>query len=177
MRITNIFRACVFAVAAAFLIFVQDHSLAIGVAVLQFVASALAFSSLLFLRITKNTDSNLKKLTPIAVSVVVAASTVMFGSDAGSAESRLAIFKLLLAIFVISLAVTELVHSRNAKDGDRQELRISAAIGILAGVTFYLAPLDSLNAVGFFSAYLAISAVQLAVWEASPKTRKQNSNA
>jgi uncharacterized membrane protein HdeD (DUF308 family) len=52
------------------------------------------------------------------------------------------------------------------------ELRISGAIGILTSVVFLVAPLDGLNAVGFFSAYLSILAVQRAIWLASPKAKE-----
>jgi len=34
--------------------------------------------------------------------------------------------------------------------------------------------LNGLNAVGFFSAYMAIIAVQRGVWLATPKTKEQN---
>jgi hypothetical protein len=63
--------------------------------------------------------------------------------------------------------------SRKAKTEDVLELRISATLGAMTGLVFYFAPLDDLNAVGFFSAYLALSAVQRAVWAAGPTKGKK----
>ena len=63
--------------------------------------------------------------------------------------------------------------SRKAHPDDVLELRISAGLGLITGLVFSLAPLDELNAVGFLSAYLALSAVQRAVWAASPTNRRK----
>ena len=74
------------------------------------------------------------------------------------------------------MAIYELAISRKAAADDVLELRISAGLGLITGLVFSLAPLDELNAVGFLSAYLALSAVQRAVWAASPTNRKKTKN-
>ncbi|MFM1845740.1 MAG: hypothetical protein RIS19_213, partial [Actinomycetota bacterium] len=53
MRSSNILKAAVFFVGAMFLIFSQDHSVAVGMKVLQFVTSALAFVGLLIFATAK----------------------------------------------------------------------------------------------------------------------------
>jgi hypothetical protein len=82
-----------------------------------------------------------------------------------------------VVLFVGGMAVLEFILSLNAKQEDILELRISATLGFLTGLLFSFAPLDDLNAVGFFSAYLAISAVQRGVWAATPTNRKKIKNA
>jgi hypothetical protein len=74
------------------------------------------------------------------------------------------------------MAVYEFALSRKANPDDVLELRIAAGIGLLTGLVFSLAPLDVGNAVGFLSAYLAISAVQRAVWAATPTNGKKSEN-
>jgi hypothetical protein len=54
---------------------------------------------------------------------------------------------------------------------DRTELFISAGIGMVTGLIYLFIPLDAVNAVGILSAYFAISAVQRAIWVATPSRK------
>ena len=150
MRSSNVLRASVFSIGAIFLIFSQDHSVDIGMRVLQFVTAALAFGGLILFRITKAKYAFKNEVT-----------------------DELFVFRSVVFLFVMAMAIYELVLSRKAHPDDVLELRISAGLGLITGLVFSLAPLDELNAVGFLSAYLALSAVHRAVWAASPTNRRK----
>ncbi len=171
MRSVNILRASIFAIAAAFLIFNQDHSITIGTTVLQFVTAGIAFGGLVLIKTETSTKRSLI-IVPAAIAAFVLGLTFIFSSG-GTDESNLAVFTGLVAILAGGTAIAEFVSSRQAVDGDKLELRISSALGLLTALVFWLAPLDALNAVGFLSAYLSVSAVQRAIWAAAPMKRKE----
>lgn len=177
MRSLNILRSIVLAIGAAYLIFSQDHSSSVGIRVLQFVSFALVIGSLVMLRLPKLKLTFKEILIPTALAFVVGAMTVLFGEQfAGEATDELLVLRSLVSLFVLGMAALEFSLSRKANPEDVLELRISAALGVLAGILFCFAPLDDLNAVGFFSAYLAISSVQRAIWAAGPSNGKKSGN-
>ena len=177
MRSSNILKAAVFFVGAMFLIFSQDHSVAVGMNVLKFVAAALAFGGLILFRTAKTKSAFKDFAIPAALAFVIAMMTVVFGGQyEGEDTDELFAFRSIVFLFVIGTAIYELVISRKAHPDDVLELRISVGLGILTGAVFAFAPLDELNAVGFLSAYLALSAVQRAVWAATPTNRKKSKN-
>lgn len=177
MRSSNVLRAAAFAIGAIFLIFSQDHSVGIGMNVLKFVTAALAFGGLFLYRAAKTKTAIKDHAVPAGIAFVVTLMTVVFGGQyQGEDANELFAFRSIVFLFVVLVAIYELVMSRKAHPDDVLELRISAALGAITGLVFLLAPLDELNAVGFLSAYLALSAVQRAVWAASPTNRKKRAN-
>jgi hypothetical protein len=169
MRLLNALRAFVFSVGAAYLIFSQDHSAAVGLMVLQAVSSAIVVIGIIIFLTTKLRASDL--VIPTALAALVSSMTLILGN-----QDELFTLKTLVILFTLSLAIHEFVLAMKANSGDAIELRISSGLGSLIGLLFLLAPLDDLNAVGFFSAYLALSAVQRAVWAAGPAKGKKKSN-
>jgi hypothetical protein len=174
MRSSNILRAVAFSIGAAFLIFSQDHSVAVGMRVLQFVTAALAFGGLILYRSSKARSPFKNFAVPAGIAFVIATMTYVFGGHyEGEVTDELFAFRSIVFLFVMAMAIYELVLSRKAHPDDVLELRISAGLGLITGLVFSLAPLDELNSVGFLSAYLVLSAVQRAVWAASPTNRKK----
>jgi hypothetical protein len=177
MRSLNILRSIVLAIGAAYLIFSQDHSALVGIQVLQFVSISLVIGSLVMLRIPKLKLTFKVIALPTTLALVVAAMTVLFGGQYDSvAADELFVLRSLVVLFAVGMAALELILSRKAKPEDVLELRISAGLGVITGLVFCFAPLDDLNAVGFLSAYLAISSVQRAIWAAGPSNGKKSSN-
>jgi hypothetical protein len=172
MKLANILRSIIFASAAAFLIFNQDHSVSTGIAVVQYVSVAIAFGSAVLYKL----DTSENKLGPIvvpgAIAFVIALMSILITPE--TPEIALHLLIGLIAAFAGGNAIAEIAISINSPHGDKLELRISAAIGLLTALVFWLGQLDGLNAVGFFSAYLSVLAVQRAVWLASPKSKEQN---
>jgi uncharacterized membrane protein HdeD (DUF308 family) len=157
-----------------FLIFSQDHSVAVGFAVLLFVTATTTAGSILITRLPKSKTTIKDVAGPALVSAVIAVSIFVFeGLQLTASDNKSFLFRSLVAMFALGMAAIEFMLSKNAKIEDRQELRISATLGVLTGLVFAFAPLDDLNAVGFLSAYLAVSAVQRAVWAAGPAKRKK----
>jgi hypothetical protein len=171
MKIANILRSIIFASAAAFLIFNQDHSVSTGIAVVQYVSVAIAFGSAVLYKI----DTSENKLGPIvvpgAIAFLIALMSILVSPE--TPETALHLLTGLIAAFAGGNAIAEIFVSLNSPQGDKMELRISAAIGLLTALVFWLGQLDGLNAVGFFSAYLSVLAVQRAIWLASPKSKEQ----
>ncbi len=168
MRSLNALRAVVLSFGAAYLIFSQDHSVAVGLFILQVVTVALVVGAIGIQRIPKLKVTIRDIFTPSVIALAVAVlSLVVVG------EQDLFQFKALVILFAVAMAVLEIVLSAKADSGEKTELRISATLGALTGLLFVVAPLNDLNAVGFFSAYLAISAVQRAVWAAGPSKGKK----
>lgn len=172
MKLANILRSIIFASAAAFLIFNQDHSVSTGIAVVQYVSVAIAFGSAVLYKI----DTSENKLGPIvvpgAIAFLIALMSILISPE--TPEIALHLLTGLIAVFAGGNAIAEIAMSINSAQGDKLELRISAATGLLTALVFWLGQLDGLNAVGFFSAYLSVLAVQRAIWLASPKSKEKN---
>lgn len=171
MKLANILRSIVFASAAAFLIFNQDHSVPTGIAVVQYISTAIAFGSAVLYKI----DTSDNKLGPIAVpgaiAFIIALMSILITPT--TAELSLTLLTGLIAAFAGGNAIAEFMLSLKSAKADRLELRIAAAIGLLTALVFGFGQLDGLNAVGFFSAYLSVLAVQRAIWLASPKSKEE----
>jgi hypothetical protein len=171
MKIANILRSIIFASAAAFLIFNQDHSVSTGIAVVQYVSVAIAFGSAVLYKIDTSENKVGPIVVPGAIAFLIALMSILISPE--TPETALHLLTGLIAVFAGGNAIAEIAISINSAQGDKLELRISAAIGLLTALVFWLGQLDGLNAVGFFSAYLSVLAVQRAIWLASPKSKEQ----
>lgn len=169
MKLANILRAIVYSAAAAFLIFNQNHSVGIGISVMQFVSTAIAFGSLVLFRIDADQPKWFSQVIPGIIAFLVALLSIF--SAPNSPTAMLTFFTGLVAFFAGANGLVEFIASRGSSGIDKLELRISATIGLVTALVFAFASLDSLNAVGFFSAYLSILAVQRAIWLASLKSK------
>lgn len=173
LRSINTVRSAILFIAAVYLIFSQDHSVAVGMAVLLFVTSALAFAGAALYKTSKGELTARQYLIPSGLALLVAILILAFQAQQDNAVFA---FRSLVFLFAIGMAAIELQQSLNAEPEDVLELRISSALGLITGLVFWLAPLDELNAVGFLSAYLALSAVQRGVWAATPTNGKKTNN-
>lgn len=176
MFLSNLLRSIVFAVAAIFLIFIQDHSVVLGATVLLIVSALVGFIALLVVIRREVKENFASDLFVAAISLTVSMYLLTTNGFLGlqNTEGDLVIFRAMTAVFIGGIALTELLQSRKAQSGDRLEFRISAGVGLIATVLFSLAPLNDVNAVGFLSAYLAISAAQRGIWLATPGKQVKN---
>ena len=175
MRSKNILRSLFLAIGAVYLIFSQDHSAAVGIIVFQFMTIAIGAAGVSLAFSKKEKIRLVDLFTPEGVALVL--GLVVFVYDpTQNADDQLIYLKVFVALFAFVVALTELNLSRHCLKEDELELRISAALGIITALTFAFAPLNALNAVGLFSAYLALSAVQRAVWAATPKNEEKENN-
>jgi len=174
--IVNLLRSIVFAVAAAFLIFTQDHSVKTGALALGFIAATLSIAGALAMILSKD-----KKIySALVIPTVSAFAVLVFLLSANNFlglqndETGLLFFRAAVTVFTFGLAWTEFRLSAKADPGERLELRISAALAALAALVFMAMPLNDVNAVGLLSAYLALSAAQRGVWLATPGKQVRN---
>ncbi len=176
MFLTNLLRSIIFAVAAVFLIFIQDHSVVLGATVLLVVCALVGFAGLLAILRREAKENFAASLFASVISLTVSMFLLTTNGFLGlqNTEGDLFLFRLLVAVFVGGLGLSELIQSFRAEAGDRLEFRISAALGILAALIFVLAPLNDVNAVGFLSAYFALSAAQRGIWLATPGKQVKN---
>lgn len=176
MFLINLLRSVIFAVAAVFLIFIQDHSVVLGANVLIVVSALVGFSGLVSIirkeAGEKSTINLLVSIICLTVAMFLLTSNGFLGLQ-NTAED-LIVFRLMASVFIATLAISEFALSFRAEEGDRLEFRISAALGILATGIFSFAPLDDVNAVGFLSAYFALSAAQRGIWLATPGKKVRN---
>jgi hypothetical protein len=168
----NLLRSITFIGGAAYLIFTQNHSLVLGVNVLLYLATALSIGGLAMLLIPtiKTSMQNLLVPSIAALMVLIFALNSWFGGVTADTRS-FSLFNVLVAVLIGSLAATEIAQSFIDSDEDVLELRISGAIGAVATLVFIFAPLDIINALGILSAYLALSAIQRAVWMATAQSK------
>ena len=176
MAVANLLRAIVFAITAGYIIFNQDHGYTTAGNAVEYAGAAitLAGGAAMFIPDVKVPYRILA--VPVAVSFFCAYFVFLVGEFGGNSASsyRETLPRVIIGIFIAGSAVTEFGLCFDKTISDRTEMRISAGLGMAATFLFLLAPLDIANTVGFFSAYLAISAVQRAVWVFSPKKVKSN---
>lgn len=165
----NLLRAIVYAIAAGFLIFTQDHSLSTGATAIEFVGTAIvvAGGALMLIPAVKVPIRILA--TPVAASFAVTYFLAMTNEvqSQETTETGMFAFRMVVSIFVVCQAINEMWLGLNSTGVDRAELLISAGIGFVTGLIYLFIPLDPVNAVGILSAYFAISAVQRGIWIAS----------
>ncbi|MFM8927805.1 MAG: hypothetical protein ACKOFA_06405 [Rhodoluna sp.] len=170
MFISNLLRSIVFAIAAAVLIFSQDHSVQLGATVLLVVSGLVGFIGL-FVILQRESKANFvanlfASIVSLTLSMFLLTTNGFLGLQNNSGD--LFVFRIVAAIFVLALGSSEYAQGRKADLGDRLEYRISASLGFLAAAIFLFAPLNDVNVVGFLSAYFALSAVQRGIWIATP---------
>lgn len=172
MRIANLLRVIVFAIAAGYLIFTQDHSYVTGANALEYAGTALCLTGGALMMIqTQSKVAPSVLLVPTITSGVVAYLVFMLGELASphtNPPNDFA-FRLLTALFIIGFAGNEFGLVFSSTGNEKLELRISAYIGFGFALMFLVTPFNDVNAVGFLSAYLIVSAVQRAIWIATPE--------
>ena len=176
MFLTNLLRSIIFAIAALVLIFIQDHSVVLGATVLLFVTALVGFVGLFAVIKQSDREHFAIKLLAAVIALIAAMFLLTTNGFLGlqNTESDLLTLRVVAAVFIASMAISEFAQSFSAATGDRLEFRISAGIALLATLIFALAPLNDVNTVGFLSAYFALSAAQRGIWLASPGKKVRN---
>jgi len=177
MRIANLLRVIVFAISAGYLIFTQDHSFVTGANALEYAGTALCIAGGALMMIpSQSRVAPSVLLLPTITSGSIAYFLFLTGemSSEHINPSNDVVFRLLVAVFIMGFAANELGLSFSKAGGDKLELRISAYLGIGFALLFLVTPLNDVNAVGFLSAYFALSAVQRAIWVSTPEGMRKD---
>lgn len=147
--------------------FTQAHTYGVGSAVLAGFGLLLGLSSLGYvLRVKK--FQWLMPLLIIATLVGVLALVTFINQTLQEV-----LFLPLVALFGLSFAAFEGYLARRHRGSSPlgSDFAISAVLSLALGLTFLLAPLDEVSAVGFLGAYLAISGVFWGITAASPQPK------
>lgn len=169
----NLLRAIVYAIGAGFLIFTQDHSISVGATAIEFVGAAVTLAGGALMMIPNIKVPARILAVPVFTSFAVALFLAQINEIQSQENSSMGLFtfRMAVAVFVVAPAINELWLAMDSTGLDRTELFISAGIGMVTGLIYLFIPLDAVNAVGILSAYFAISAVQRAIWVATPSRK------
>lgn len=171
MNLKQAFRALVSFGLGIFITFYQAHGPDVGLGVLGVYGVALGVG-LTALTLTKKAELAVLQELPVAV---LALSVGLFALLAlGNQQTQLPAFLALVSAWGLISGAFELYQARRSgfKTQQGKDFLISAVFGFLLGLLFLAVPLDTVSAVGFFGAYLAMSGVHLGIAAASVKKPK-----
>jgi uncharacterized membrane protein HdeD (DUF308 family) len=165
------YRAAISFGLGIFITFNQAHGPDVGLTVLGVYGVALGLG-LTALTLTKKADLSALQELPVAVLALLVGLFSLLAL--GNQPTQLPAFLALVAAWGLISGAFELYQGRRSgfKTQNGKDFMISAVFGLLLGLLFLAVPLDSVSAVGFFGAYLAMSGVHLGIAAASSKKPK-----
>lgn len=167
MRLSSGLRAAVSLAVGLFITFSQSHSASIGLASLGVYGIGLAAITLAVHFISRRGIATIEAI-PFAVIAMIIGVFALFVPEGNQTE--VAGFIALVTAWGLLSGVLELYAARKEKLSTRagRDYLLNAAFALILGALFLFAPLDIVSAVGFFGAYLVISAVHLGISAATP---------
>lgn len=168
MRIVIALRATISMVVGLFITFNQSHSAATGLLALAIFALGFAVANGVGSAIWGKGLVAVESMPlTVAAFIIGLLSILVPGSD--PAAQSMAFIYLVTGWGLISGSF-EIYLARRAgfKSQSGRDQLINACFGLLLGFLFLVAPLDIVSAVGFFGAYLVLSAVHLGIASATP---------
>jgi uncharacterized membrane protein HdeD (DUF308 family) len=165
VRLLLILRAAVFVGVGLLITFTQAHTYAVGLVALTVFAFGYALVSAAALILKRNQVPVVETILQAAYAVLVGVGAVAIAGDASLWLTKL------YAVWGLASGLTELVQAfRTGRKTNRgRELLISGGLSTAFGLLFALVPLAELDTVGFFGAYLILSAVHLGIAAASER--------
>jgi uncharacterized membrane protein HdeD (DUF308 family) len=165
VRLLLILRAAVFVGVGLLITFIQAHTYSVGVLALTIFAFAYALVSALALVVKGNQLPVVETLILTVFAVATGIAAIVTTPEASTWLVKL------YAVWGIASGLTELAQAfRTGRKTNRgRELLISGALSFAFGLLFALVPLAELDTVGFFGAYLILSAVHLGIAAASER--------
>ena len=165
MRLLLILRAAVFIGVGMFITFTQAHTYATGLVALTVFGFGYALVSVVALAVKRSQ-------LPVVETSLLTLFALLVGVGAGliAADPHLWLEKL-FAVWGLASGLTELIQAfRVGRTTNRgRELLISGGLSTAFGVLFAAVQLAELDTVGFFGAYLILSAVHLGIAAASER--------
>lgn len=171
VNLKQAFRATVSFGLGVFVTFNQAHGPDTGLLVLGIFGIVLGVG-LGALTLTKKADLSALQELPVAVLALLVGLFALLAL--ANQETQLPAFLALVSAWGLISGAFELYQARRSsfKSQEGKDFLISAIFGLLLGLLFLAVQLDSVSAVGFFGAYLAMSGVHLGIAAASSKKPK-----
>lgn len=167
MRLSSGLRAALSLVVGFFITFSQLHSADIGLLSLGVYGIGLSLITLAVHFIGKRGIATIEAI-PFAIIALIIGVFALLVPEGD--QTQIAGFIALVTAWGLLSGVLELYAARKEKMSTRagRDYLINAVFALLLGALFLFAPLDIVSAVGFFGAYLVISAVHLGISAATP---------
>lgn len=174
MRWINASRAAVSFVIGIFITFSQSHEASIGLLALGLFGIGYAVANGVTTSVFGKGLLAIENM-PLTISAFTIGLLALL-VPAANPGAQHAAFIFLVTGWALVSGSFELYLARRAgfKSQNGRETLINSVFSLLLGVLFLIAPLDVVSAVGFFGAYLIMSAVHLGIAAGSPviKTEK-----
>jgi len=166
MRLNLILRTAICLEVGLFVTFSQSHNIAIGLEALTSFGVGYAMVTLFVALLQRKKLANYKNLPVTALALVIG----LIAAQAPATDGLLW-FRLLLAAWGLLSGAYEIYQAKVAgfKTMQGKELLVSASLGVILGILYLAVPLSPLDAVGFFGAYMVVSAVHLGIAAASER--------
>ena len=167
MRLSSGLRASISLAVGLFITFSQSHSASVGLLALGVYGIGLALITFAVHFIKQKGIATIEAI-PFAIIALIIGVFALVVPEGDQTE--VAAFIALITAWGLLSGVLELYAARKEKMSTRagRDYLINAVLALLLGALFLFAPLDIVSAVGFFGAYLVISAVHLGISAATP---------
>jgi hypothetical protein len=164
-------RAAISFAVGIFITFSQSHSADVGLLALAIFGLGFAFlnglGSLIFSKGLQAVEN-----LPLTVAAFLVGLLAVLVPAADNDTSSVAFIYLVTGWGLIAGSFELYLARRSGfKTQSGKDSLLNAGFGLLLGALFLIAPLDIVSAVGFFGAYLVLSAVHLGIAAATPEKK------
>jgi len=167
MRLNLILRTAICLEVGLFVTFTQSHNILIGLEALTSFGVGYALVTLFVALLQRKKLNSYANLPLAALALVIGLVATQVPAAAG-----LFWFRILVAAWGLLSGAYELYLARRTgfKSVTGKELMVSSIMGLILGILFITVPLQALDAVGFFGAYMVVCAVHLGISAASERS-------
>ena len=168
MKIVFALRAAISFAVGIFITFNQSHSAATGLLALGIFGIGFALLNGIGSAVWGRGIFSLENFPLTLASLIVGTAAILV--PATDPEAAALVFVYLVTGWGLIAGAFEMYLARRSGFATRfgKDSLISASLSLLVGLLFLIAPLDIISAVGFFGAYLVISAVHLGISAGTP---------
>ena len=168
MKIVFALRAAISFAVGIFITFNQSHSAATGLLALGIFGIGFALLNGIGSAVWGKGVFSLENFPLTLAALIVGTAAILV--PATDPEAAALVFVYLVTGWGLITGAFEMYLARRSGFATRfgKDSLISASLSLLVGLLFLIAPLDIISAVGFFGAYLVISAVHLGISAGTP---------
>ena len=168
MKIVFALRAAISFAVGIFITFNQSHSAATGLLALGIFGIGFALLNGIGSAVWGKGIFSLENFPLTLAALIVGTAAILV--PATDPEAAALVFVYLVTGWGLITGAFEIYLARRSGFATRfgKDSLISASLSLLVGLLFLIAPLDIISAVGFFGAYLVISAVHLGISAGTP---------
>jgi len=168
VKIVFALRAAISFAVGIFITFNQSHSAATGLLALGIFGIGFALLNGIGSAVWGKGIFSLENFPLTLAALIVGTAAILV--PATDPEAAALVFVYLVTGWGLITGAFEMYLARRSGFATRfgKDSLISASLSLLVGLLFLIAPLDIISAVGFFGAYLVISAVHLGISAGTP---------